>query len=109
MSYLSPALSRSLQRGLWRGAVALACFLTLITGPAIHSGSAAPAAGASAPTAGRSPSVAGASTLSAPSQELPRSSPESQGIASRDILGFVQAADQRVDMMNSFMLVRHGH
>src|SRR5580704_270007 len=108
MSYLSPALSRSLQRGLWRGAVALACFLTLITGPAIHSGSAAPAAGASAPTAGRSPSVAGASTLSAPSQELPRSSPESQGIASRDILGFVQAADQQVDMMNSFMLVRHG-
>ena len=49
------------------------------------------------------------STLPAPSPGLPRSTPEAQGIASADILGFVQAADQQVDTMNSFMLVRHGH
>src|SRR5260370_19202248 len=44
----------------------------------------------------------------APPQGLPRSSPEAQGIAATDILAFVQAADQQIDMMNSFMLVRHG-
>src|ERR1044071_418088 len=40
---------------------------------------------------------------------LPRSSPEQQGIASADLLAFVDAADKEVDAMNSFMLVRHGH
>ena len=40
---------------------------------------------------------------------LPRSSPEQQGIASADLLAFVNAADNEVDTMNSFMLVRHGH
>src|ERR1051325_4327445 len=40
---------------------------------------------------------------------LPRSSPEQQGIASADVLAFVEAADKEVDAMNSFMLVRHGH
>src|SRR5689334_15484716 len=39
---------------------------------------------------------------------LPRSSPEQQGIASADLLAFVDAADKDVDTMNSFMLVRHG-
>src|ERR1044071_6713545 len=39
---------------------------------------------------------------------LPRSSPEQQGIASADLLAFVDAADKEVDAMNSFMLVRHG-
>ncbi|HEX6044507.1 MAG TPA: serine hydrolase [Pyrinomonadaceae bacterium] len=43
------------------------------------------------------------------SASLPRSSPEQQGIASADLLAFVDAADKEVDMMNSFMLVRHGH
>ncbi|MGH9762718.1 MAG: serine hydrolase domain-containing protein, partial [Blastocatellia bacterium] len=65
--------------------------------PALFSGSAA------SPPAGRT------FTSPAPSQELPRSSPEAQGIASSDILDFVQAADQQIDAMNSFMLVRHGH
>jgi CubicO group peptidase (beta-lactamase class C family) len=46
---------------------------------------------------------------SASSQGHPRSSPEQQGIASAEILGFVQAADQQIDAMNSFMLIRHGH
>lgn len=39
---------------------------------------------------------------------LPRSTPEVQGISSAAILDFVQAADQQVDAMNSFMLLRHG-
>jgi len=40
---------------------------------------------------------------------LPRSSPEKQGISSSVILAFVEAADEKIDTMNSFMLVRHGH
>jgi CubicO group peptidase (beta-lactamase class C family) len=67
--------------------VALACLLLLLNGMAAPSRAAARSA----------------------SQELPRSSPEAQGIASSDILAFVRAADEQVDTMNSFMLVRHGH
>jgi CubicO group peptidase (beta-lactamase class C family) len=80
-----------LNKSLLRGAVALACFSMLVTG---------------------SPATSGAASTSrtyAPSQGLPRSTPEAQGIASPDILAFVQAADQQIDAMNSFMLVRHGH
>lgn len=40
---------------------------------------------------------------------LPRSSPESQGVSSRMVLEFVQAADRQVHSMHSFMLVRNGH
>ena len=40
---------------------------------------------------------------------LPRSSPEEQGIASADLLAFLEAADKEVDTMNSLMVVRHGH
>ena len=40
---------------------------------------------------------------------LPRSSPEEQGVSSSAILAFVEAADEKIDSMNSFMLVRHGH
>jgi CubicO group peptidase (beta-lactamase class C family) len=40
---------------------------------------------------------------------LPRSSPEEQGISSAAIQSFVETADQLIDGMNSFMLVRHGH
>ena len=45
-----------------------------------------------------------ASTLS-----LPRSTPEEQGVSSADIRAYVEAADQKVNTMHSFMLVRHGH
>jgi CubicO group peptidase (beta-lactamase class C family) len=41
--------------------------------------------------------------------DLPRSSPEAQGIASPAILSFVEAADKSIDSLHSFMLVRHGH
>jgi CubicO group peptidase (beta-lactamase class C family) len=39
---------------------------------------------------------------------LPRSSPEEQGVSSAALLAFIDAAD-RIESMNSFMLVRHGH
>jgi CubicO group peptidase (beta-lactamase class C family) len=38
---------------------------------------------------------------------LPRSSPEAQGVPSAAVLSFIDAAD-RVDFVNSFMLLRHG-
>ena len=41
--------------------------------------------------------------------DLPRSSPEAQGIESSAILSFVESADKNIDAMNSFMLLRHGH
>ena len=40
--------------------------------------------------------------------ELPRSGPEAQGVSSAGVLSFVEAAD-KVESMNSFMLLRHGH
>jgi len=43
------------------------------------------------------------------SRKLPRSSPEKQGISSSAVLAFIEAADEKIDTMNSFMLVRHGH
>ncbi|MEZ4699408.1 MAG: serine hydrolase [Rhodothermales bacterium] len=39
---------------------------------------------------------------------LPRSTPEAEGVSSRAILDFIEAADAEIDAMNSFMLVRHG-
>ena len=86
MSYFIPLPSRWSSQGLWRGAAALACLITLFTGMA------APSWTAERPA----------------SSQLPRSSPEAQGIGSSDILAFIQAADEQVDTMNSFMLVRHG-
>jgi CubicO group peptidase (beta-lactamase class C family) len=40
--------------------------------------------------------------------KLPRSAPEAQGISSAAILGFVEEAEQKLDALHSFMLVRHG-
>lgn len=39
---------------------------------------------------------------------FPRSAPEAQGISSAKILAFVEAAEQKIDALHSFMLVRHG-
>ena len=49
-----------------------------------------------------------------PSHLLPRSSPEKQGISSRGILAFLEAAEKqaagkRSKELHSFMLLRHGH
>jgi CubicO group peptidase (beta-lactamase class C family) len=41
--------------------------------------------------------------------ELPRSTPEAQGISSAALLSFVDQADRQIETMNSFLLVRHGH
>ena len=53
--------------------------------------------------------VCSTSVSVAAEKSLPRSSPEAQGISSTAILSFVEAADKKVDSMNSFMLIRHGH
>ena len=39
---------------------------------------------------------------------LPRSTPEAQGVSPAALRAFVEAADQKVGTMHSFMLVRHG-
>ena len=41
--------------------------------------------------------------------DLPRSTPEQQGVSSGELLAFIEDADSSIDTMNSFMLVRHGH
>jgi CubicO group peptidase (beta-lactamase class C family) len=41
-------------------------------------------------------------------RELPRGSPEELGVSSAAVLSFIEAAD-KIESMNSFMLVRHGH
>ena len=40
---------------------------------------------------------------------LPRSTPEAQGISSAAVRSFIEAADEQIDTLHSFMLVRHGH
>lgn len=51
------------------------------------------------------------SSLRAPCRgaDLPRSSPESQGVSSAEVLSFIEAADKNIDSLHSFMLLRHGH
>ena len=39
---------------------------------------------------------------------LRRSDPESQGLSSRAILDFLEGADENLDSLNAFMLLRHG-
>src|SRR5579864_7009067 len=41
--------------------------------------------------------------------DLPRSSPEAQGVDSAALLTLVEAADKSIDSLHSLMLVRHGH
>jgi len=41
--------------------------------------------------------------------DLPRSTPEAQGVSSLAILAFVEAADKDIDSLHSVMLLRHGH
>ena len=40
--------------------------------------------------------------------DLPRSTPEAQGVSSSGLLSFIEAADKDIDSLNSFMLLRHG-
>jgi CubicO group peptidase (beta-lactamase class C family) len=39
---------------------------------------------------------------------LPRSSPEAEGVSSKGLLGFLDAVDESVHDLHSFMLLRHG-
>ncbi|HVY72360.1 MAG TPA: serine hydrolase domain-containing protein [Verrucomicrobiae bacterium] len=47
-------------------------------------------------------------TLAAASRDLPRGTPEEQGVSSTAILKFIEAAN-KIDAMHSVMIVRHGH
>lgn len=40
--------------------------------------------------------------------ELPRSTPEAQGVSSEAVLEFVDEVDETIDSLHSFMLLRHG-
>ena len=44
----------------------------------------------------------------ATANDLPRGAPEAQGIPSAAVLSFLAAADEQVDSLHSFMLLRHG-
>jgi CubicO group peptidase (beta-lactamase class C family) len=44
-----------------------------------------------------------------PAVDLPRGTPEAQGIDPAAILAFVEAADTGIDSLHSVMLLRHGH
>ncbi len=48
-------------------------------------------------------------SATATSESLPRGIPEEQGVSSSAILGFVEAAEQKIDAVHSFMIIRHGH
>jgi CubicO group peptidase (beta-lactamase class C family) len=52
--------------------------------------------------------IAAFHVASAAGAPLPRSTPEAQGISSAAIRDFVEAADQQIHTLHSFMLVRHG-
>jgi CubicO group peptidase (beta-lactamase class C family) len=53
---------------------------------------------------------AAATPAKAPSPAvLSRTSPEAQGVSSAALLGFLAAAEEKIDALHSFMLVRHGH
>jgi CubicO group peptidase (beta-lactamase class C family) len=55
--------------------------------------------------------IAGMPDLGLPAQashDYHYSSPEEQGVSSSAILGFVEAAEKNIDVLHSFMLVRHG-
>jgi CubicO group peptidase (beta-lactamase class C family) len=41
--------------------------------------------------------------------DLPRSSPEAQGVSSSTVLAFIEAADKQIDGLHSVVVVRHGH
>lgn len=44
----------------------------------------------------------------AQAQPLPRATPESRGVASADILNFVDQADRKIDSLHSLMILRRG-
>lgn len=53
--------------------------------------------------------LSAATLLAQPSESLPVSTPEEQGVSSPALLAFVSSLEQHVDAVHSFVLVRHGH
>jgi CubicO group peptidase (beta-lactamase class C family) len=53
--------------------------------------------------------LAGAPLPDSWAADLPRSSPEAQGVSSKGILEFIAAANNSLDSLHSFLLVRNGH
>ncbi len=53
--------------------------------------------------------IVGTANTHAASTPLPRSNPEAQGIASAAVRDFIESAEQQINTLHSFMLVRHGH
>ena len=51
----------------------------------------------------------GLAIASTSAADLPRSTPESQGVSSAGILAFVDVADRTIDSLHSVMIVRHGN
>ena len=49
-----------------------------------------------------------ATELVAQDKSLPRATPESQGVSTESIINFIRTADQDVNSMHSFMLLRNG-
>ncbi len=47
--------------------------------------------------------------LTAAQNQLQRTTPEQQGIASAAIIGFVEAVEEQIHDLHSFILVRHGN
>jgi CubicO group peptidase (beta-lactamase class C family) len=50
-----------------------------------------------------------ASAAAAQPADLPRSTPEAQGVPSAAVLAFVEDAEKKVDALHSLMVLRHGH
>lgn len=53
--------------------------------------------------------LSNSNSLLADDASLPRSTPEAQGIPSEMVRSFIEAADDQIDTLHSFMLLRHGH
>ena len=53
--------------------------------------------------------LVGVARVSAESDGLPRSSPETQGISSAAVLSFLDRAESEIDVLHSIILLRHGH
>ncbi len=75
------------------------------TGPASPAPKPAPPAPKSTPPA---PKPAAEVSAAAARYELPRSSPEAEGIPAAAILSFLREVEQKIDAVHSFMLLRHG-
>ena len=53
--------------------------------------------------------LAFALSVPAAAADLPRSTPEAEGVSSTAVLDYVTAASKSIDSLHSFMLLRHGH